>query len=58
MAKPDMIEMHMKYHGIKMIILGILIILNQIYRIVDWATFIGVVLVLAGLFKLACKKKK
>jgi len=58
MAKPQTMEMHMKYHGTKMVILGILIILNQVFKITDWATFIGVVLLLAGLFKLACCKKK
>ncbi|MBW2995880.1 hypothetical protein KY332_01130 [Candidatus Woesearchaeota archaeon] len=62
MAKaPDMMAMHkmyMKAKGTTMVIIGILVVLNQMYSVLDWATFVGVVLILAGLAKLfPCKKK-
>ena len=62
MAKaPDMMamhKMHMKAKGTTLVIVGILIVLNQVYSVLDWATFVGVVLILVGLAKLfPCKKK-
>ena len=63
MAKaPDMMamhKMHAKKHGVKMIVVGILVILNQAYGWLDWATFVGAIFVLVGLVKLVpcCPKK-
>lgn len=41
-----------KSHGIKMLVLGILIVLNAKYIWFDWATFIGGLLAIAGLVHL------
>ena len=57
----DMDKMH-KMHkcmGMKIVILGVLIILNAYYKWFDWAVFTGGILVIAGLIKLImpCMKK-
>jgi uncharacterized membrane protein HdeD (DUF308 family) len=51
--------MHKKMMGGKMIVLGLLIIANAYFGIFNWPWFIGGVLVLAGILKLAmpaCKR--
>jgi len=53
MAK-EMMSMH-KGKGWMLLVLGILVLLNVYLVTLDWATFIGVILVLAGLVKLAIK---
>ncbi|MEE9525924.1 MAG: hypothetical protein V3V78_04950 [Candidatus Woesearchaeota archaeon] len=60
MAKPEMNAAHMKAHGTKMIVVGILIILNANYGWLDWATFVGVIFILVGLVKISkpCVVKK
>jgi hypothetical protein len=55
-VKPDMMAMHqlrMKHDGVKLTVAGLLIILNAMYMFLDWATFIGALLVLIGLVKVA-----
>ena len=58
MDKKNMAE-HMKYKGIMMVVIGVLVILNSIYAWFNWAEFVGGIFVLVGL-KLAmincCKK--
>lgn len=58
MAKEMMEEkwkgMH-KGKGWMMLVLGVLVLLNVYALALDWATFIGIILVLAGLVKLAMK---
>ena len=51
-----------KCWGIKMFILGVLILLNAYFNVVSWAVFIGAVLALKGLIsmiwsKCSCKKR-
>jgi len=41
-----------KGKGVMMLILGILVLLNVYALALDWATFIGAILVIAGLVKL------
>jgi len=50
----EMKGMH-KGKGWMLLILGILVLLNVYLALVDWATFIGIILVLAGLVKLTMK---
>ena len=45
-------KMHKKHMGCKMLILGLLILANSSWNIVDWATFIGGIIAIAGLLKL------
>ena len=45
-----------KGKGKMMLILGILVLLNVYLAKLDWATFIGIILVLAGLAKISMKK--
>jgi len=53
-------EMHRKMMGCKMLVLGALVLANAYWNVVSWANFIGIMLVLAGIMKLAghCKCKK
>jgi len=44
-----------KGKGWMILVLGILVLLNVYVVALDWATFIGVILVLAGIVKLAKK---
>jgi len=44
-----------KGKGWMMIVLGVLVLLNVYLALVDWATFVGLILVLAGIVKLAKK---
>ena len=44
--------MHKKMMGIKMVILGLLVFANAYFGILNWAVFISIVLVLAGILKL------
>jgi uncharacterized membrane protein HdeD (DUF308 family) len=48
-------KMH-KHKGCMLLILGILVLLNVYLDVVDWATFIGIILVVAGVVKLVSKK--
>jgi len=50
-------EMH-KGMGTKMLVLGLLIIANAYLNVVSWGVFVGAVIALAGLCKLALPKKK
>ena len=43
--------------GSKLLLLGLLVIANNYYKIVDWWYFLGGLLVLKGLFKLTMKGK-
>ncbi|MDD5012480.1 MAG: hypothetical protein PHQ66_02450 [Candidatus Nanoarchaeia archaeon] len=57
MAKRGMkLSMH-KFKGIAMIVLGLLVIGNVYWQVVDWGTFIGVVIALTGAMKLFMKHK-
>ena len=58
-AKMEMMEKFHKHKSCMMIVVGILVILNAIYSIVDWALFVGIVFVLIGLVSklMMCKKK-
>ena len=47
-----------KYKGVGMLVLGLLIAANAYWVILDWATFIGALLVLGGLLKLLMPHKK
>ena len=44
--------MHRAYKGWKMLLVGLLVIGNAMWMVVDWWTFVGVILALAGLWKL------
>ncbi len=43
---------HKKKMGIKMLILGILILINAYWMIVGWDYFVGIILAIAGFVKL------
>ena len=63
MAKVDpmmaMMEKFHKYKACMMIAVGILVILNAVYSFVNWALFVGIVLILVGLLsKIMAYKKK
>lgn len=52
--------MHAKWMGVKMLIVGILVIWNTYRPFMDWVGLLGVLLVVGGLCKIAmpcCKKK-
>ena len=54
-------KVHAKWMAAKMVILGVLIFANAYWMVMPWSWFIGGVLVLAGLVKLAspgCKHCK
>lgn len=54
-------KMHKKMMGVKMLILGALVLGNVYWPMLTWPAFIGWILVLAGLFKLSMmlmKKKR
>ena len=55
----DMWMKHKKCIGIKMIVLGALVMANAYWNTVSWATFIGAALALGGIAKLfmSCKCK-
>ncbi|MDP7116029.1 MAG: hypothetical protein QF915_03130 [Candidatus Woesearchaeota archaeon] len=42
----------MKCHGCILLVVGILIILNETYSIVNWAMFVGIIAVILGAKKL------
>ena len=44
---------HMRWHGAKMLVLGLLVLANAYWPTVDWVTFIGILLVVVGLMKMA-----
>lgn len=44
-------SMH-RWFGLKMLFLGLLVLANVYYAVLGWATFIGLILALAGLCKL------
>ncbi len=44
--------MHKKWMGTKMLILGILVLINAYWKIVGWDYFVGIVLAIAGFVKL------
>ena len=45
-----------KGHGVKMLILGLLVLANVKWAFLDWGYFIGILIVLGGLCKLMMKK--
>ena len=45
-------EMHKRAKGIKMLILGLLIVANAYLNIVSWWQFAGILVALAGLMKM------
>jgi uncharacterized membrane protein HdeD (DUF308 family) len=52
-------EMHWhKYKGAGMLVLGLLVLANVYWLNLDWATFIGALLVLGGLLKFVMPMKK
>jgi uncharacterized membrane protein HdeD (DUF308 family) len=58
MAKKEMTDaehwsMHKNWKGCKMLVLGALVLINVYWPMVSWSKFIGGVLILAGLLKLA-----
>jgi len=57
MAKNDMMCKYCphKGHGVKMLILGLIVLANVYWPFMGWWTLIGVLLVLGGLFKLMMK---
>ena len=58
MDKNEKCEGHRKYMGTKLLVIGILVILNEVYATVTWPMFVGIVLALLGLkVLLLCKKK-
>ena len=51
--------MHKRMKGVMMLVVGVLVLVNVYWQFLDWATFVGVLLVLGGLMKLAmpgCRK--
>ena len=56
MAK-EMCEGH-KGKGVMMLILGLLVLANAYWSAIDWAMFIGAVLTLGGVCKMAMRAKK
>ena len=52
-------KMHKKMMGWKMLVLGLLVLANTKWNIVNWANFIGIILAIAGISKLImpCKRK-
>ncbi len=52
---PNHAQMHLKYKGWKLIILGLLILINFAWIGWDWWVFVGVILILAGILKLSGK---
>jgi len=52
---PDHAQMHLKYKGWKLVILGLLILINFAWINWDWWVFVGVIFVLAGILKLTGK---
>jgi len=51
-------KMHKKCMGWKMLVLGILVLANSYWNVVDWATFIGGILAIAGILKLLMPMRK
>ena len=47
-----------KGKGVAMLVLGLLVVANAYWMFLDWATFIGALLVLGGLLKLVMPHKK
>ena len=59
MSDKDMAK-HMKWHGWKMLFLGVLVLLNAYYAVLGWGYFVGILIVLVALKKLiggCCMKK-
>jgi len=59
MSEKDMAK-HMRMHGCKMLLLGVLVLLNAYYGFLGWDYFVGILVVLVGLKKLmggCCMKK-
>ncbi|MBI4439845.1 hypothetical protein HY638_02645 [Candidatus Woesearchaeota archaeon] len=42
-----------KCMGAKALVLGILVLLNAYLAVVDWAVFVGIILVLGGIMRMA-----
>jgi len=51
-------DMWHKGKGVGMLVLGLLIVANDYWGFLDWATFIGALLVLGGFLKLTMPHKK
>jgi len=45
-------KMHKKMMGCKMLVLGVLVLANNYWKVVDWTAFIGGLLVIAGVMKM------
>lgn len=52
MMDEGMMKKHMKMHAWKMLILGLLVLANVYWLMVNWFSFVGIILVLAGLMKM------
>ena len=42
-------------HGVSLIVLGVLLVLNSLYDVVVWAVFWGTIAIVAGILKLSQK---
>lgn len=51
-------EMWHKYKGAGMLVLGLLVLANAYWEVLDWGLFFGALLVLGGLLKLFMPHKK
>ena len=52
MEKDECCHKHHMWMGAKMLVLGLLVIANSYYAIVDWAMFVGAILAVGGFLKL------
>jgi uncharacterized membrane protein HdeD (DUF308 family) len=43
---------HKTWKGVKMLILGLLVLANVKWAVVDWFTFVGIIIALKGLIKI------
>ena len=50
-------QMHKKMMAWKMLVVGLLVLVNSSWSIVSWADFIGIMLAIAGLMKLVMPSK-
>jgi len=57
MMNKKMMQMKCMYMALGMIVLGALILANVYWTVVDWPTFVGTILILAGFIKLLMHKK-
>jgi uncharacterized membrane protein HdeD (DUF308 family) len=59
MVKEKLMSKHHKWFGIKMVILGAIVLINAYSPFVRWDVLIGILLVLMGIFKMTmpCRKR-